>query len=252
MTLLFFLLLAILGFCMKLAVLLLPSRSTTTRWAFILSPFVTPDLLDRWIPASQWRQVYTRFVASTVALIAHYWIYGSLVARFEIRGVLLSYLAVPILLLMGPPLVALVSLIWLPTGRIVPPVHDYPLHSRSLAEFWGRRWNLWFSRWFRLVIFDRMRSRPKLAVILVFLVSGVMHEWVINLPFYLVTGRNLFGSMMIYFLLNGIGVLFENKFLKRRPVARRVFVWTMVVGPVPLMLNEGMLQVLHVWPSFIE
>jgi hypothetical protein len=117
-TLLFFLLLAIMGFCMKLVVRLLPSRSARTRWAFIISPFVTPDMLDRWIPASQWRNVCSRCAASVFALMILYWIYWTSVDRFEIHGNLLSYLAVPILLMMAAPLVVLVSLIWLPTGRI--------------------------------------------------------------------------------------------------------------------------------------
>jgi D-alanyl-lipoteichoic acid acyltransferase DltB (MBOAT superfamily) len=144
-------------------------------------------------------------------------------------------------------LVALVSLIWLPTGRIIPPVHNNPLLSRGLADFWGRRWNLWFSRWFRMMIFNPMRSRPKVALFTAFLVSGIMHEFVVNLPLYLVTGRNLFGSMMIYFLIQAPAVLFENKFLKHRPVARGGLLWMMVVGPVPLLLNEGMLRVLQLW-----
>jgi hypothetical protein len=248
MTLLFLLLLALLGFGMKFVILLLPSASMTTRWSFILSPFVTPDMLDRWVPAGEWRRIYSQCAASLVALALSYWGYWMLVEDVRVRGILLSYLAVPILLLAGQPLVAIPSLIWLPTDRLWPPLHNNPLLSRGLADFWGHRWNLWFSRWFRLAIFNRMRSRPKCSVIVVFFVSGVMHEWVINLLLYLVTGRNLFGSMMIYFLLNGAGVLFENKYLKRHPKTRVVFVWMIVAGPIPLMLNEGMLRVLHLWP----
>ncbi len=84
-------------------------------------------------------------------------------------------------------------------------------------------------------------------MVVVFFVSGGMHECVINLPLYLVTCRSLFGSMMIYFLIQAPAILFENKFLKRRPVARNVLLWVMVVGPIPLMLNEGMLRVLRLW-----
>ena len=48
----------------------------------------------------------------------------------------------------------------------MPQVHNIPLVSRGLAEFWGRRWNLWFSDWFRYAVFDRLRSRPGAALIL--------------------------------------------------------------------------------------
>jgi hypothetical protein len=119
---------------------------------------------------------------------------------------------------------------------------------QGVADFWGRRWNLWFSDWFRFAIFSRLRNRPRLALLLVFAVSGLMHEWVVNLPLYLVIGRPLFGSMMLYFLLQAGGVLVERQFLKHPSAARAAFAWLVVIGPAPLILNEGLLRVLHLWP----
>jgi hypothetical protein len=123
--------------------------------------------------------------------------------------------------------------------------------TRGLADFWGRRWNLWFSDWFRYAIFTRLRSRPALALILIFTISGVMHEWVINVPLYYLTGRVLFGSMMIYFLLQAAGILVERRFLKSCVGLKIGFAWFVILAPAPLIMNEGLLRTLHLWPNSI-
>ena len=76
-----------------------------------------------------------------------------------------------------------------------------------------------------------------------------MHEWVTNFTLYHVTGRALFGSMMIYFLLQAIGILAERRFLKNHPSMTAVLVWLVVIVPAPLVINEGLLRVLHLWPE---
>jgi hypothetical protein len=76
-----------------------------------------------------------------------------------------------------------------------------------------------------------------------------MHELVINLPLWFVTGRVLFGTMMLYFLLQGAGILVERRFLKWRTCWRIAFAWLIVFGPVPLIINEGLLRALHLWPG---
>jgi hypothetical protein len=183
------------------------------------------------------------------AALLSYLVYWRLVRAFQIHGVLLSYLATPILLLMGEMLAALVTLILLPSGLLFPALHRRPWAARSVADFWGNRWNLWFSDWFRYVIFARLRHRPLLALFLVFAVSGLMHEWVINVPLYCFTGRMLFGSMMIYFLLQAVGMFVERRCLKSHQRLMRVFVWLIVFLPSPLVLNEGLLRVLQLWPE---
>jgi hypothetical protein len=124
-----------------------------------------------------------------------------------------------------------------------------PWAARSVADFWGNRWNLWFRDWFRYCIFFRLRRCPWFALFLVFVNSGLMHEWVTNFTFYHVTGRALFGSMMIYFLLQPVGILVERHFLKGHPRLMTIFVWLIVVVPAPSVINEGLLRVLHLWPA---
>ncbi len=85
------------------------------------------------------------------------------------------------------------------------------------------------------------------ALFLVFLASGILHEWVINVPLYIVTGRKCFGSMILYFLLQAIGILIERQTRNRH--VRRLLVWLFVFGAAPLIANEGLLRILRLWPG---
>jgi hypothetical protein len=248
MTVLFLLALALLGFAMKLVALLLPTTSQIQRHG-ISWVLVSPDSVLRSQPAAGARPILLRILILFSAVLLSYWVYWQLVRGFQVRGIFLSYLAVPILLLAGEFLVAVETLFFLPGGLLLPALHRRPWAARSIADFWGNRWNLWFSDWFRYCIFSRLRRRTLFALFLVFAISGLMHEWVTNFTLYHVTGRALFGSMMLYFLLQAAGILAERRFLKGHPRLMTVFVWLVVVVPVPLVLNEGLLRVLHLWPA---
>ena len=167
----------------------------------------------------------------------------------EFTEFFLSYLAVPSLILIGELLVAIGNLFLLPGGCLLPALHRRPWAARSIADFWGNRWNLWASDWFRYVIFGRLRRRPMFALFLVFAASGILHECVINVPLYCVTGRILFGTMMVYFLLQAVGILVERHFLNGHPRLMVMFVWLVVFVPSPLALNEGYLRALQLWPD---
>jgi Membrane bound O-acyl transferase family len=69
-------------------------------------------------------------------------------------------------------------------GFDVGPLFDDPLASRSLTEFWSRRWNLAFVEMDRLLFLPPLRRLlgRRLAVPGVFLASGVMHELAISYP----------------------------------------------------------------------
>ena len=84
-----------------------------------------------------------------------------------------------------------------------------------------------------------------LALILVFAISGMVHEWVINVPLYFLTGRAPFGSMMVYFLLQAAGLLLERRFLQGRVRGKVAFAWLVILAPAPLVMNEGLLRTLH-------
>lgn len=85
------------------------------------------------------------------------------------------------------------------------------LESRSLAEFWGSRWNLPVHRLLQRTCYIPMRKqgypRP-LAVLGTFLVSGLLHEynfWTHNHAAY-----QKFGVATLFFLFMGLFMLLEH------------------------------------------
>jgi hypothetical protein len=239
--------LALMGLVMKFAVLLIPSATAARTLRFVASPVLAPNSLERSQPFSAAPRFLLRASACLGALILYYWIYWKLVNTFHLHGITLSYLAVPAVLLVSEVLVAMVTILWLSSGRFLPTLHRNPFGARSVADFWGRRWNLWISEWFRYAIFMRMRHRPMLALWLIFFLSGLLHEYVLNLSLWMVTGKKLFGTMMLYFLLQPVGMLIERRCLKHNVRANILFTWLIVFAPVPLVFNESMLRTLHLW-----
>lgn len=248
MTGLFLLALALLGFVMKLVALLRPANAHNDQTG-VFWLLLAPNTLRRLRPAmGLWRSVGQTLLWLGAVLMS-YQIYWWLVHGAHLRGLLLNYAALPVLLIMSEFLVSLATVVWLPSGQRLPPIHCRLWLTRGLADFWGRRWNLWFSDWFRYAILSRLGHRPGFALILIFAISGVMHEGVINVPLYHLTSRAGFGSMMIYFLLQAGGILLERQFLKRRVVLKVGFAWLVILGPAPLIMNEGLLRTLHLWPQ---
>jgi len=101
----------------------------------------------------------------------------------------------------------LLSLIWRRAGIRATPLMQNPVASRSLAEFWGRRWNTAYHELaFRFTFrpFRRLTT-PMAATLSVFGISGLIHELVISLP-----ARGGYGLPTLYFLIQGIGSIFER------------------------------------------
>jgi hypothetical protein len=216
---------------------------------FIALPVLAPSSLER----SQPLRCFPRFLlhggGCLGALVLYYWIYWRVIDAFQLHGLALSYLAAPPVLLITEVFLAMITILWLPSGRLLPALHRNPLAARSVADFWGRRWNLWMSDWFRQVIFTPLRRRPVLAVWLIFFLSGLLHEYVLNLALWLVVGKKLFGTMMLYFLLQAAGVWVERRFLRTTGFVHVLFTWVVVFVPVPLVFHESMLRTIHLWPD---
>ena len=101
----------------------------------------------------------------------------------------------------------LLSLGWRSLGVNAMPVMQHPLRSRSLAEFWGRRWNTAFHELAARFTFRPLRATVGRlgATLLVFLISGVIHELVISIP-----AQSGYGLPTGYFVLQGLGVAGEH------------------------------------------
>lgn len=101
----------------------------------------------------------------------------------------------------------LVALAWRSWGVNGEPIMRAPLRSRSLAEFWGRRWNTAFNLLVKEFLFRPLCPAvgAKAATLLVFMLSGLVHELVISLP-----ACGGYGLPTIYFVLQGAGLLAER------------------------------------------
>jgi Membrane bound O-acyl transferase family len=107
----------------------------------------------------------------------------------------------------------LLSLAWRSIGVKAMPVMRNPLRSNSLAEFWGRRWNTAFHELATRFTFRPLRPLVGRAgaTLLVFLISGLIHELVISVP-----AQSGYGLPTGYFVLQGLGVAGERTRLGRR------------------------------------
>ncbi len=127
----------------------------------------------------------------------------------------------------------LLSAVWRSVGVCADPIMRKPLQSRSLSEFWGKRWNLGFRQLSYSWIFVPLRKTTgvALASLCAFLASGLVHDVVISLP-----ARGGYGLPTAYFLIQGIGVLVERSpFGIRLGLAKGVAGWAWMalftVGP---------------------
>jgi predicted DCC family thiol-disulfide oxidoreductase YuxK len=127
----------------------------------------------------------------------------------------------------------LLSLGWRSLGVNAMPIMKNPLRSRSLAEFWGRRWNTAFHELATRFTFRPLRPivGAASATLLVFLISGVIHELVISIP-----ARGGYGLPTGYFVLQGLGIAGERTRLGRRVgLGRgwRGWLFTVIVAAAP-------------------
>jgi hypothetical protein len=107
----------------------------------------------------------------------------------------------------------LIALFWQSMGIAAQPIMSKPILSKTLSEFWGKRWNLGFRQVAHDLIFRPLHKRIGVAVagLLVFVASGLIHDLVISLP-----ARGGYGLPTAYFILQGLGVTLERSSLGRR------------------------------------
>ena len=99
-------------------------------------------------------------------------------------------------------------LLWRRLGLPATPIMQAPLRSRTLAEFWGRRWNTGFSIPARRYLMEPIARRigTTAGLLVVFLVSGLVHELVISVP-----AKAGYGLPTLYFLFQAVGMVWERR-----------------------------------------
>jgi hypothetical protein len=105
-------------------------------------------------------------------------------------------------------LFGVLAMVWRALGVPVSPIMRAPIAATSLAEFWGRRWNLAFRDLAHHVVFTPVARRAgnRAAMWATFAASGLMHDAVISVP----AGVG-FGLPTAYFLLQALGVTLERR-----------------------------------------
>jgi len=238
--------LLLLSMTLMKVVSVLQSRMPRSPVWFFLSPLFSVDSW-RQQAVSRSRAFYLlgRAIVAGLLLWLTYYCYFRVTEAWRPSGVLLGYLALPTVLLWGETLGPIAQLLFAPSGHLLPPHHRIPLAANSISEFWGRRWNVWVSDWYRQIFFKKFRRNPGFAVVAVFLFSGIWHELLINVPSLLLLRANFIGGMILYFLIQAVGIFFERRFLPRR--LRVVFAWIVIIAPAPLVMHEGFLRALGLW-----
>lgn len=127
----------------------------------------------------------------------------------------------------------ILSLVWRQAGVNAAPLMQLPLAATSLNDFWGKRWNTAFNELaFRFAYRPlRRRTSPTAATLVVFGLSGLIHELVISLP-----AHGGYGLPTAYFILQGCGLVVERSPLGRRiglgqGLRGRIFALAVTTGP---------------------
>lgn len=118
---------------------------------------------------------------------------------------------------------------------------DAPPLARSPREFWGRRWNLFVHRFVVRFLFPALggRRRPLLATLLVFVGSGLMHEYFVLACLGRPSAHT--GSMLLFFTIQGLAVIAQTLLARRRPRPRTLprplavtlhIAWLTLTGPL--------------------
>jgi hypothetical protein len=135
----------------------------------------------------------------------------------------------------------LVSVGYAALGVQVPPLHDRPYLSRSVAEFWGVRWNKVIGGWLRVSFHAPLARRgwPRVGLVAAFAASALLHAYLM-LP-----GAPWPWAVVIsgFFLAQALVMTVERALRVRRWAAVPARAWT--VGTLLLLsplMSEPALQ----------
>ena len=187
-------------------------------------------------PIVDWRLfsdclLYAGLIAFSVFLLLHAHLTSGIIRTLlrGLGGVTLMY-AVPDLA------AALVRFIHRLIGIVVPPLQDVPILSRSLGEFWGRRWNRPVSNWLSISIFRPVTRRWNglAGLFAAFSVSAALHGGM----FGIALGWKVALLTAAFFLLQYPAVLIERALhIKNWPsMAARAWTIGFLVATSPLLI----------------
>jgi hypothetical protein len=133
---------------------------------------------------------------------------------------------------------------WRAFGVDAPELFRSPYKSTSLKEFWGRRWNIAFSEMTASIAYRPLKRKVGIqtAVILSFLLSGLLHEIAISFPV-----EAGYGLPMTYFAIHAGAMQLESRSsvvqrIIRHEVLGHFWVITLLIAPMPLLFHSDFIQ----------
>ena len=156
-----------------------------------------------------------------------------------VMGALFAYAAVELV-------VSVVIILYGLLGIDPRPLHDDPIRSKTLTEFWGRRWNRAVHRFLKQTVFVPVARRgyTELGLALTFLVSAFIH-----FAFMLPAVGPFWASVMGAFFVLQLPFLWAERALgvARWPTPlARLWTLTLLLASSPLFV-EPMLQIADTW-----
>jgi hypothetical protein len=134
--------------------------------------------------------------------------------------------------------------VWRACGVDVAELFRAPYRSKSLKEFWGKRWNVAFSEMTALIAYRPLKTKigVEQAVVVSFLLSGLLHEIAISLPVH-----DGYGLPMIYFVIHAFAMQLESKLkllqkITVHKIYSHVWVMTVIILPMPLLFHRSFVQ----------
>jgi hypothetical protein len=165
--------------------------------------------------------IYYDFLSAAIKVTINHWMYGwfSVCSGGDSYGRMLMFYT----FLLTSSYIADVQsgIVRLVTGERyrLQSMNDFPPFSKSLREFWGRRYNRLIGTIFHQSIFEPILpyvSSKALASLLVFTLSGLLHVHLGWVTFK--DGRSVVSSML-FFLVHGVMCCLESRWSLRLPSA---------------------------------
>jgi len=220
------------------------NRLKVFQWmAFALGWFGMRPVLFEKLPSPSLRMMDLVLKGASRILFGFFLLYLSKIleqyphlARFFISQLLLL---VGLSLILHFGILNLATAVWRALGVNVSELFKSPFRSKSLKEFWGKRWNIAFSEMTALIAYRPLKTKigVQKAVIVSFLLSGLLHEIAISLP-----ARAGYGLPLTYFGIHAFAMHLETKspliqkVIKHRFLSH-VWVLTLLVLPMPLLFH---------------
>ena len=144
---------------------------------------------------------------------------------------------VGLILLLHCGLFHLLSCAWRAIGVDARPLMNSPLLATGVSDFWGRRWNIAFRDLTHRFLFLPLTKQfgPRVALVVGFVVSGLIHELAITIPV-----QSGYGGPTIFFMTQAAALFVERSKWGRGLGLGRGFVgWAFaavtLIGPVGLL-----------------